>query len=409
MLDPPSGFIDNIKSIIRSFVWNNKKPKLKYNTIIGDYFQGGLKVPDLYCRIKTQRIMWVKRIITQLQGPATELLNLKLKYLGGLHCIGSNFDIKQIPNTIPDFYITCLKIWADFTASKPDNYKEIIEQPVWNNRYININDKSIYYEDIRNLGVIYMKDIIKADGGIKQIEDFNIPRNKKIASYFLKWASLRDAKPKSWKRILKDYASNKNIELSGTKAYIVVNGNVKQICMIKAKYVYQIFIKNILVVAPAQSKYEKLLSLNINWPLVYESIYKSTIYNYLREFQYKITNNYLAVNYKLHKWKIVYSGRCAYCFLYQETINHLFNDCLVSRSFYYKFTEWVKTCGIEMPDLSSFIGIFGILPISKDNAIQNHLILLWKFILFSNRDKANLDLFQIYKAKITCRSVYKIE
>ena len=33
--------------------------------------------------------------------------------------------------------------------------------------------------------------------------------------------------------------------------------------------------------------------------------------------------------------------------------------------------------------------------------------MLWKFILFSNRDKANLDLFQIYKAKV--RSVYKIE
>ena len=47
--------------------------------------------------------MLVKWIITHLQGPATELLNLKFKYLGGLDCIGSNFDIKQIPNTIPDF------------------------------------------------------------------------------------------------------------------------------------------------------------------------------------------------------------------------------------------------------------------------------------------------------------------
>ena len=46
---------------------------------------------------------------------------------------------------------------------------------------------------------------------------FTIPPNKKIASYFLKWASLRDAIPKSWKRVLKEYASNKNIELSGTK------------------------------------------------------------------------------------------------------------------------------------------------------------------------------------------------
>ena len=212
---------------------------------------------------------------------------------------------------------------------------------------------------------------------------------------------MRDAIPKSWTRILKEYASNKNIELIGTKAYIVINGNVKQICMIKAKYVYQIFINK------AQSKYEKLLSSNIVWPLVYESIYKGTIYNYLREFQYKIANDYLAVNYKLHKWKIVDSGCCAYCFLYKETQNHLLNDCLVSKSFYYKVTEWVKSCGIEMPDLSSSTGIFGILPISEDNTIQNHLILLWKFVLFSNRDKANLDLFQIYKVKVG--SVYKIE
>ena len=185
-----------------------------------------------------------------------------------------------------------MKTWADFTASKPDNYKKIIEQPVWNNRYININDKSIYYEDIRNLGVIYMKDIIKADGEIKQIEDFNIPPNKKIASYVLKWASLRDDIPKSWKRILKEYASNNNIELSDAKAYVVVNGTVKQIYTINAKYVYQIFIKDILAVSPALSKYKKLLSSNIDWPLVYESIYKGTMYNYLREFQYKIANDY---------------------------------------------------------------------------------------------------------------------
>ena len=32
--------------------------------------------------------------------------------------------------------LTCLKRWADFTGSRPDNNKEIIEQPVRNNRYI---------------------------------------------------------------------------------------------------------------------------------------------------------------------------------------------------------------------------------------------------------------------------------
>ena len=91
---------------------------------------------------------------------------------------------------------------------------------------------------------------------------------------------------------MKEYASNNNIELSDAKAYVVVNGTVKQIYTINAKYVYQIFIKDILAVSPALSKYKKLLSSNIDWPLVYESIYKGTMYNYLREFQYKIANDY---------------------------------------------------------------------------------------------------------------------
>ena len=45
MLDPPSGIIDNIKKIIRSFVRHtcNRRPKVKYNYIIGDYSQGRLQ------------------------------------------------------------------------------------------------------------------------------------------------------------------------------------------------------------------------------------------------------------------------------------------------------------------------------------------------------------------------------
>ena len=62
MMDPPSEFVNKVNEIIKNFLWNGKKAKVKYKAIISKYEKGGLHFPDLETKLKTQRIIWVKKI-----------------------------------------------------------------------------------------------------------------------------------------------------------------------------------------------------------------------------------------------------------------------------------------------------------------------------------------------------------
>ena len=47
MMDPPSEFVNKVNGIIKKILWNGKKAKVKYKTIISKYEKGGLQFPDL--------------------------------------------------------------------------------------------------------------------------------------------------------------------------------------------------------------------------------------------------------------------------------------------------------------------------------------------------------------------------
>ena len=48
---------------------------------------------------------------------------------------------------------------------------------------------------------------------------------------------------------------------------------------------------------------------------------------YMRSFQYKILNNVLFLNKKLHTFGIKPSPLCSFCNLYDETPYHIFFEC----------------------------------------------------------------------------------
>ena len=61
-MDPPKDFISEVKSVMVNFVWNGKRPKVKYNILIQDKCDGGVGLPNLEARLTAQRLMWVKRL-----------------------------------------------------------------------------------------------------------------------------------------------------------------------------------------------------------------------------------------------------------------------------------------------------------------------------------------------------------
>ena len=61
----PDEYIDKVDKDIVKFIWNNKPPKIKTANMIGNIEEGGLKMPKFSILIQSQKILWIKRWLTQ--------------------------------------------------------------------------------------------------------------------------------------------------------------------------------------------------------------------------------------------------------------------------------------------------------------------------------------------------------
>ena len=68
-----------------------------------------------------------------------------------------------------------------------------------------------------------------------------------------------------------------------------------------------------------------ILNLKVQINLLLTFILKSN--TYMRSFQYKIWNNILYLNKKLHIFGIKSSPLCSFCNVYEETPFHIFYEC----------------------------------------------------------------------------------
>ena len=61
----PNTVIEELKQIQKNFLWNNKKVKIKQNTLRNDYKDGSLKSVDIEHKIASLKCFWLKRLCTE--------------------------------------------------------------------------------------------------------------------------------------------------------------------------------------------------------------------------------------------------------------------------------------------------------------------------------------------------------
>ena len=133
----PEPYIRQVQSEISNFIWNGKKPKIKHDTLIGDYSDGGLRALDFNCKIKAHMGLWAKRMLENEPQNWKIIPNMYLKQIGGSRAIGLNFSKKSIPHELPEFYRNVLGVWAELSECNPnDDLDLILCQSLWNNRLI---------------------------------------------------------------------------------------------------------------------------------------------------------------------------------------------------------------------------------------------------------------------------------
>ena len=117
---------------------------------------------------------------------------------------------------------------------------------------------------------------------------------------------------------------------------------------------------------------------------------KITKDSYTRNFQYKILNNILYLNKKLYLFGKVETPLCSYCMLYDESIIHLFWNCLYVKNLWQQLQLYFND-DFNLPDLTLQTAIFGFWNYKDyDNEMLlliNHLLLIFKINIYQDREK----------------------
>ena len=103
------------------------------------------------------------------------------------------------------FYKDVLHTWQMINQHIPENEEQILNEILWNNRFIKIEKFYVYYQSWHKAGAIRIKDIF-CENNFLTFSDFC--RKFTIKTNFLTYYGLCSSIPQKWIRLLKQ--SNPN-------------------------------------------------------------------------------------------------------------------------------------------------------------------------------------------------------
>ena len=327
VLDLPSrNTLKVIKTKTFNFLWDGKPEKIKRDTIIQSYENGGLNMIDIDLFIQTLKCSWIKRLADpNNKGNWKKLYLEKLAKLGGLDFFKCNISPADSKCLIKNSFLTdIIYSWASITYQ--ENIRNIVSsQIIWNNSLIKHEGKLFCNLEWEAKGIKTIDQIY--DSRLKSFLTFEAMKLKFHINNadFLKYYQILSSIPRSWKKYLKE-EQNENPTV---KLYELMAENKVTNQTLKNTQLQRINLNNEI---KPQKQWESIFT-HINWKAVYSMPFRSTIDTKLRAFQYKYNMRIYPTNDFLYKCQIKDSSLCDFCNMYSETIQHLFWECPMVQSF----------------------------------------------------------------------------
>ena len=233
--------------------------------------------------------------------------------------------------------------------------------------------------------------ILHNKGKIKSWKDLKTEFHLKD-THKMYWLQIIDVLPKTWKDIiLKDKGNAKNLVIFDH--HIVRNSQICSLNKLTSKELYLILVEANTVKPTAQDYFENLFETSqFNWKKIYFLIRNTTLDTKARMFQYKVLHNTLYVNKMLFKFGKVISPRCSLCKLHEETIMHLFYDCLIVKRIWNQLKS-VLSNNINFLISTPQSAIFGFWDLdTSEHLVLNHLLLIFKMYIYNARTTGYLNI-----------------
>ena len=107
-------------------------------------------------------------------------------------------------------YKRIIQVWSELTQNTPQTANQIRNEFLWNNRFILINHKSVWWRNWHDQGLNRTENILTPDGAFVPYNDL---AQKHIIDY-RSYISLLDAISKDWKKILKSTRTPEQITIA---------------------------------------------------------------------------------------------------------------------------------------------------------------------------------------------------
>ena len=381
--------IKDVNKLLYGFIWKGND-KIKRTALSNDIENGGLKMLDVQSMILSQRV------------------ETFLGDIGGKFILCCNFDTRKLPIYLPDFYKECLDAWSDINTSNVVSYDDVVNQTVWNNKFILIESKSCYIKHLVAHGIVKIGDLISDNG--RFLESEKLLQSRLSPIHFFKLIGIVNSIPNDWKLIIKQ--SQEHVcPPSNDAIQINIESAAVDVLKVTSKMLYNEFKRKKQTAPSVQNKLKlKFPDLSLEWKEIYSLPFSVTHDTKIREFQYKLLNNIVFTNEKLFRFKMINSPLCAFCQTEVESPEHLFFHCNVTKSFWQLLFSWISEQKVILTSLTLENVFFGVFHVVEDFHVVNHIILLAKYYIYNcklNVIHPSLKVL-IAKVKATCQIEQKI-
>ena len=171
-------FLKKINDLIYGYLWEGKPDKISRKTICANYFDGGLKMVNIFNFEKSLKLSWVKRMAKQDKADWYKLLQISIKKLKNIFVLGGEFCTTFIQNVNP-FWKIVFQYWKLYCHTpKASCNQALLSSVLWYNSQI--SKTNLFYPDWFNSGIHTIADVVDSDGVIYDYKNLKLNYNLNI-------------------------------------------------------------------------------------------------------------------------------------------------------------------------------------------------------------------------------------
>ena len=408
ILNVPEDIASTVKTKLFSFLWKNKRDKIKRTGLYQDLGRGGIRMVDIDIMFKALKLAWIPRLLTSGNQNWKTVPDYYLRKFGGLNfLLRCNYDAKYI-KSIPLFYRNILVYFSELkTLYSFDQAQNII---LFNNKEILVDSKTFFIREWFKKGILSIQDLLHNTGQLMTYQEFTNKYSCK--TNFLQYYQVISAIPKhllakakSTKPINKELYSDNNLSLQLNESITLYLNKIK------TSDFYTLLCTKIHTTGHSgPQRWSKDLSLDEDkWEKIFTSLKTVCRETKLKEFQYKLIHRIVVTKKELYRYGIKEDDECIYCGE-KDSINHTFRDCHFVKIFIQRVINWFNIENKINFNPSSEERLFGILSDLHEKVLVrkfNYTMLFMRYYIYANKLHNKPILLQDFVGKMIIK--YRIE